>query len=243
MTWNDPQTELIIYLIYGTSFILMFSIMTIWRKRVAHIEFMKDFRHLAAFGLIQGLGEYSEIPRFLAIQPTWLFDSIRIILISSSFAALLSFGLSMITIENEEDRWIRGAPYGGLIIYFWLLFFIGLDFKNSGNGINYNFADLAIQYSMGFLGAVVSAYSFLRISGKMKEVIGERAEEILFITGICFGLYAIFGGLIESTLTVIGIPVVVYRTVIAVLITICVIEIFQMFRLDKTPNKKEIGKT
>ena len=234
INWNDPQIELIVYLIYGTSFILMFSIMTIWRKRVAHIEFMKDFRHLAAFGLLLGLGEYSEIPRFLAIQPIWLFDSIRIILVSSSFAALLSFGLNMITIEKEEYRWVRVVPYGGLII--WLLIYIGLDFTNSGNGINDNFA--VAMYGLGFIGAVVSSYSFLRISGKMKDIIGENAEEILFITGVCFGLYAIFGGLIADN--IIGIPIVVYRTVIAVLITISVIEIFQMFRLDTNKSRQQV---
>lgn len=223
INWNDPQIELVVYLIYGTSFMLMFSIMTIWRKRVAHIEFMKGFSHLAAFGLLQGLGEYSEIARFLAIQPIWLFDYIKIILVSSSFAALLSFGLTMVTIEKEEYRWIRVVPYVGLVI--WLLIYIRSDS-----------ADLTM-YGLGFVGAVVSSYSFLHISGKMKDVIGENAEEILFATGVCFGLYAIFGGLIADN--VIGIPIIVYRTVIAVLITISVIEIFQMFRLNMVPNKSK----
>lgn len=231
VNWNEPHIESIVYLIYGTSFILMFSFIAIWRKRVAYIEFMKDFRYLAVFGLLQGLGEYSEIPRFLVWQPTWLFDTIKIILISISFAVLLSFGLNMVTIEKEEYRWVRGLPYGGLVMFFWSLIYIGFDITN---GISYNVADLMVRYSLGFLGAVVSSYSFLLISGKMKDIIGEHAEEILFIAGVCFGLYAIFGGLIVGS--IIGVPVVVYRTVIAVLMTMSVIEIFQIFRLDV--NKK-----
>jgi len=45
--------------------------------------------------------------------------------------------------------------------------------------------------------------------------------------GAGFALYAIFGGMIVNP--VLGIPVVVYRSAIAVLITIAVIGIFKMF--------------
>ena len=35
---------------------------------------LDDFKYLAAFGLLHGLAEYSDIPRFLAWQPSCIFD-------------------------------------------------------------------------------------------------------------------------------------------------------------------------
>ena len=67
--WNDNTVKLAVYLIYGTSFLVMFAVLTLWKKRVSHIEIMNDFKYLAVFGLLHGLAEYSDIPRFLAWQP------------------------------------------------------------------------------------------------------------------------------------------------------------------------------
>lgn len=229
--WNDTTVKLIVYLIYGTSFILMFLAMTLWKTRVSQIEVMKNFKYLAAFGLLHGLTEYSDIPRMLAWQPSWVFDLIKLVLVSSSFTVLLAFGLSVVSAGNEEHRWVRGIPYGGLLMYFWLLIFVGLDFTNSGIGINYKVADLAERHSLGFLGAAVSSFALFDLSKKMYSIVGETAGQRFIYAGLGFALYAIFGGLI--TTSVLGVPAVVYRAVSAVLITIAVIGIFQLFEVKR----------
>lgn len=229
--WNDTTVKLGVYLIYGTSFIVMFLLMTLWRKRVSHIEVMEDFKYLAAFGLIHGLAEYSDIPRILAWQPAWAYDLIKLVLVSSSFAALLAFGLNVISAGIEEKRWVRGVPAGALLMYFWLLIFIGLDFTNGGSGINYKAADLAERHSMGFVGAAISSFALINLSRKMYSIVGEKAGRRFIYAGVCFALYAIFGGLIVTS--VFEVPAVVYRSVIAVLITITVIGIFQLFEVKR----------
>jgi hypothetical protein len=229
--YNMVDITLIIYLVYGTSFILMFLLTTIWRKRVANIKLMEGFQYLTVFGLIHGLAEYFAIPRILGWQTAWIFDIVKLILIASSFTALLAFGLNIITVAEEKRLWIRGLPYGALLMYFWLLIFIVFTI-NINYDVAYNVAELAARYSLGFLGAGISSYAFLYLSDKMKALAGENAGNSLFIAGMCFGLYAIFGGLIVST--VIGIPVVIFRSAIAVLMTISVIQIFELFRAKKT---------
>ncbi|MCX9009954.1 MAG: hypothetical protein OIN66_02420 [Candidatus Methanoperedens sp.] len=231
--WNDPQVKLVVYLIYGTSFIIMFFAIMVWRNRVSHIELMNDFKYLAAFGLLHGLAEYSDIPRFLAWQPAWAYDLVKLILVSSSFAALLAFGLSVISAGIEERRWMRGIPYGAIAMYFWLLAFVGLDtIYGEGKGISYALVDLAQRHSLGFLGAFTTSYAFLELSGKMNAVIGTKAARRFMYAGICFALYAVFGGIIIAP--VLGIPPVVYRSAIALLITIAVIRIFHMFKVKHT---------
>lgn len=229
--WNDTTVRLIVYLVYGTSFMVMFLAMTLWKNRVSQIEVMNNFKYLAAFGLIHGLTEYSDIPRMLAWQPSWVFDLIKLILVSSSFTVLLAFGLSVVTAGNEERRWVRGIPYGGLLMYFWLLIFAGLDFTNGGMGINYKVADLAERYSLGFLGAAISSFALFDLSKKMYSIVGEKAGQRFIYAGLGFALYAIFGGLI--TTSVLGVPAVVYRAVTAILITITVIGIFQLFEVKR----------
>ncbi len=230
--WNDTTVRLLVYLVYGTSFIVMFLALTLWKSRVSQIEVMNNFKYLAAFGLIHGLTEYSDIPRTLAWQPTWAFDLIKLILVSSSFAVLFVFGLSVVIAGNEERRWLRGIPYGGLLMYFWLLIFAGLDFTNGGFGINYKVADLAERYSLGFFGAAISSFALLNLSKKMYSIVGEKAGQRFTYAGICFALYAIFGGLI--TTSVFDVPVVVYRAATAVLITAAVIGIFQLFEVKRS---------
>ncbi len=234
--WNDTTIKLIVYLIYGTSFIIMFLALTLWKDRISKIEVMNNFKYLAAFGLIHGLTEYSDIPRMLAWQPTWVFDLIKLILVSSSFAALLAFGLSLITSGNEDFRWLRGIPYGGLMMYFWLLIFVGLDYTNGGVGINYKAADLAERYSLGFFGAAISSFALLNLSRKMYEIVGEKAGKRFIYAGIGFALYSIFGGLI--TTTVLEVPIIVYRAATAIIITAAVIGIFQLFEIKRVPARQ-----
>jgi len=174
--WNDNTVKLIVYLVYGTSFVAMFLALTFWRKRVSHIELMNDFRYLAIFGLLNGLAEYSDIPRFLAWQPAWIYDIIKLFLVSSSFAALLAFGLNVVSAGIEERRWLRGIPHGALLMYFWLILFMGLDIvSGNGTGIKYSSAELAMRYSLGFLGAAATSYAFFELSGKVNTIAGENA--------------------------------------------------------------------
>lgn len=229
--WNEPQVKLAVYLIYGTSFIVMFFAIMIWRNRVSHIELMNDFEYLAVFGLLHGLAEYSDIPRFLAWQPSWAYDLVKLVLVSGSFAALFAFGLSVISAGIEERRWMRGIPYGAIAMYFWLLAFVGLDtVYGEGKGISYALADLAQRHSLGFLGAFVTSYAFLELSGKMNSIIGTKAGRRFMYAGISFALYAVFGGIIVTPF--LGVPAVVYRSVIALMITVTVIRIFHMFKIN-----------
>lgn len=230
--WDDNTVKLIVYLVYGTSFVAMFLALTFWRKRVGHIELMNDFRYLAIFGLLHGLAEYSDIPRFFAWQPSWIYDIIKLFLVSSSYAALLAFGLNVVLAGIEERRWLRGIPHGALLMYFWLILFMGLDiFSGKGTGIKYSSAELAMNYSLGFLGAVVTSYAFFDLSAKINAIAGEKAGKRFIYAGIGFALFAIFGGINVNPL--LGVPAVVYRSAIAVLITISVLRIFRLFEIKK----------
>ena len=117
-------------------------------------------------------------------------------------------------------------------MYIWLLVFAGLDFTNLDTGINYKAADLAQRYSLGLIGAAVTSYAFFDLSGKMKAIAGEIAGRKFMFAGIGFALYAIFAGLIVNP--VFGVPAIVYRSVIAVLITIAVIGIFRLFEIKQS---------
>lgn len=230
--WNDNNVKLIVYLVYGTSFLLMFAVLTLWKNRVSHIEIMSDFKYLALFGILHGLAEYSDIPRFLLWQPTWIYDMVKLVLVSSSFAALLAFGMNVISAGIEERRWLRGIPYGAFLMYAWLLVFAGIDFSNMDAGIDYKIADLAQRYSMGFLGALFTSYAFFELSGKMNAIAGKAAGRKFMFAGIGFILYTIFGGLIVNP--ILSIPVVVFRSATAVLITIAIIGIFGLFKVKTT---------
>ncbi len=68
-------------------------------------------------------------------------------------------------------------------------------------------------------------------SGKMNAIVSKVAGNKFKFAGIGFALYAIFGGIIVDP--VFGVPAVVYRSMIAVIITIAVIRIFRLFEVKK----------
>lgn len=230
--WNNESIKLIISLIYGTIFIAMFLILTLWRKKISHIEFMTDFGSLAIFALLQGLSGYFEIPRILNWQPMWIFDLLELTMVSSSFAALLSFGLNVATAGVEENRWLRGIPHGALLMYFWFLTFLGVDISSGGGtGINYHVAELAQRHSLGFLGAIVTSYAFFELSRKINTIVGEKAGKKFILTGIGFVLFAVFEGLKLDPIP--GLPGIVYSCIIAIFLTISIINIFRLFEIKK----------
>ncbi len=239
INWDDTQVKLAVYSLYGTSFIVMFLVMAMWKHRVSHIELLADFKYLAAFALLQGLTEFSELPRILGYQPAWIFDLIKLLLVTSSFTALLAFGVNVISAGVEEYRWLRGMPFGAIWMYVWMIIFIGLDFTNGNAGINYRVADIAQRYTMGFLGALISAYSFFELSTKIRVIVGEKAQRRFMFVGLCFALYTIFGGLLGTDARIGGIPVVVYQTLTAVLITLSIMGVFQLFKLKATRTIKK----
>jgi hypothetical protein len=237
--WDNTHIKLAVYLLYGTSFIIMFLVMALWKHRLSHIELLADFKYLAIFALLHGLTEYIEIFRILGWQPSWIFDFIGLLLATSSFTALLAFGVNVVSAGVEEYRWLRGMPFGALWMYVWILIFIGIDFTNNNAGINYIVADTTQRYTLGFLGALVSTYSFYDISSKIKIIVGEKAQRRFVYVAICFAIYTVFGGLLGSDVSVLGIPVIVYRTLTAVLITSSIIGVFQLFKLKGSSGMKK----
>jgi len=231
--WDNNTIKLIIFLIYGTTFISMFLFLTLWKKKITHIEFMDDFGYLAIFALLQGLSGYCDILRYLNWQPVWIFDIVKLILASTSFAALLAFGLNVASTGIEENRWIRGIPYGALLMYLWFLTFTGVDIASRGStGINYDIAELVQRQSLGFLGAVVTSYAFFELSRKINTIAGENAGKIFTNAGAGFALYAIFVGLIANP--IMGIPAILFICVIAIFLTIMIIKIFQLFEVKRS---------
>lgn len=231
--WDNNTIKLILFLIYGTTFSSMFLVLTFWRKKITHIELMDEFGSLAIFALLQGLSGYCDIPRYLNWQPMWIFDIVKLIFASSSFAALLSFGLNIASTGIEENRWIRGIPHGALLMYLWFLTITGVDIASrSSTGINYDIAELAQRYSLGFLGAIVTSYAFFELSGKINAIAGENAGKKFVNAGAVFALYAIFIGFIVNP--IMGIPAILYNCVIAIFITIVIINIFRLFEAKKS---------
>jgi hypothetical protein len=228
--WNNTSVKLAVYLLYGTSFIVMFLVMALWKQRMSHIELLSDFKYLAIFALLHGLTEYVEIFRILGLEPSWVLDLIKLLLATSSFTALLAFGVNVVSAGVEEYRWLRGMPFGALWMYVWMLMFIGIDFTNNNSGINYIVADTAQRYTLGFLGALITTYSFFEISTKIKIIVGEKEQKRFIYVALC---------LLDSDVSILGIPVVVYRTLTAILITLSIIGVFQLFKLKGSPAIKK----
>jgi PAS domain S-box-containing protein len=200
-----------IFFFYGLGFILLAGVCFVLDKSR---EYSLPWKWLGFFALIRGLNEWLEMLA-LSFGESTLFESVRITVLGISFLFLLEFGrLGLKSIGVKvPGRWIT-----------FVLLLAGLTGgMNSLNGLN-----ATLGYFLGFTGGICSALVFIYVSSDNK-----KQNQFIFISGMLIAIFAVITGIIvprvsffpgsflnqSSFLQIFGIPVQLFRGLIACLIT------------------------
>jgi len=248
----------IILFVYGLGFFILGFAIFLQVQQSSRLELARSLRWLAAFGITHAFNEWGDL--FIPIQSKYLpadvilmLEVAQLLLLAVSFAALFEFGISVLHHLNlaKSSQWIPG---GILAIWMFLVFFILLPVQSNLEGWHHT-ANALARYLIGFPGGLLAAYGLrLHAIRRIKPLNVPAIYNTLRIAGISLGIYALLSGLIPppvnffpgsllNTVTFeqqIGIPTILFRTVISLIIAASVIRSLEIFTLESQRKIEEL---
>jgi signal transduction histidine kinase len=249
--------ELVLF-VYGLGFFILGFAIILQVQQSSKLELARSLRWLAAFGIAHAFNEWGEL--FIPIQMEYLSEiavrllfATQLILLAVSFALLFQFGISVLR-PFTQLNWLNWIPIALLVVWILVSFFILLpsapDHKIWGRTV------IALaRYFIGFPGGMLAAYG-LRYHAikRIKPLNVPAIFSNLRIAGILIGVYAFLGGFIPppvdffpgnilNTRTfeqAIGIPVIIFRTAVSLIIAFYMIRSLEIFTLETQRKVEEL---
>lgn len=240
----------IILFVYGLGFFILGFAIILQSQKSSRLELARSLRWLAAFGITHGLNEWGDL--FIPIQAEYLsaplvhlLDILQLILLVVSFACLFEFGVSLLNSVNRL-RCLRGAPIILLAGWFFVIFFVILPFETDLKAWHH-IANALSRYFIGFPGGLLAAYGLRVYTVRRIQPLNVPVIfSTLRIAGVSLGIYAILGGLIPPPVNffpgnilnthtfeqVVGVPPILFRTLISIIIAIAIIRSLEVFDLE-----------
>lgn len=235
---------------YGLGFFILGFAILLQVQQSSRLELARSLRWLAAFGITHAFNEWGDL--FIPIQASYLSPVIikfllvaQLLLLAVSFACLFEFGASVLR-PFTGSGWLRGVPALILSLWGFLVFFILLP-NNSNLQVWDRTANALARYFICFPGGLLAAYGLrLHAIRRIKPLDVPVIFRTLRVAGVSIGIYAVLAGLItppihffpgnvlntQTFVQTVGIPAIIFRALITILITISVIRSLEVFSLE-----------
>jgi len=233
-----------IYFVYGLAFFAMGLAVLLEMGRASQLRFAHSMPWLAAFGLIHGGHEWLEMFELMGhLPPTLPMDQVRLVLLIVSFTCLAAFGISLSQPEDASPRvsmWrtlaLIGLCLGGMVVLrLWLK---PAEWTAA--------ADVWARYSLGVVGAVLTSWALVSQGRDFAKMGMARFGRDLAWAAVAFALYGIVGQVFVSKsmlppsnlinaglfLTLFGIPVQLFRAMMATVVVIAIIRALRVFESE-----------
>ena len=212
------------YLIYTLSFFVMSYVVLRGIRKATAISLISTFYLLAIFGITHGFAELIDLARLIlrvaghgeGVILKYLSPGLMIL----SFVVLLQFAVNLFTYKNEKKVAFRFIP--GILF----VFYIAVLLITKTNDISK--AALFARHGLGFAGAMLSGVALFNLANSMKAAGESTASLGLVISGVGFGLYSVFAGLIVQPIA--GVPVQLFRALCAFTIAISSFYFLDVFK-------------
>jgi signal transduction histidine kinase len=189
---------------------------------------------------------------FIPIQTGYLSPTaisvlliLHLILLALSFAFLFEFGVALLR-PLGRLRWLHGVSAGLLGIWFLAAFLLLPALHFSGDTWN-NLANTLARYMIGFTGGMLAAYGLRQHTlQRIAPLQVPHIVRVLQFAGVMLAFYAVFGGLFpppipyfpgsvinsEAFEAVVGIPVIVFRSLFGLGLAIAVTRALEVFDVE-----------
>jgi signal transduction histidine kinase len=243
------NSEVILF-IYGLGFFVLGLAIILQVQQSSRLELARSLIWLAVFGITHALNEWADLfipiqARYLDIPAVRLLRLLQLVLLTVSFASLFQFGISVLRPFNLPPWW-RGVPAALLGAWIFVVFFIILPLQPDLERWHH-IGDALARYFIGFPGGMLAAYGLrLHALKRIKPLNVPVIFSTLRIAGVSLGIYAVLGGLVprpvnffpgnllntQTFAQFVGIPIVLFRTLISVTIAASVIRSLEIFGLE-----------
>lgn len=244
--------------IYGLGFFILGLAIILQVQQSSRLELARSLRWLAVFAITHAFNEWGDL--FIPIQAEYLPEGIirlllvlQLILLAVSFAALFEFGISVLSPFHLGRSW-HWIPAGLLAGWMFVVFFIVLPLESDLEEWHH-IANALARYFIGFPGGLLAAYGLrLHALKRIQPLNVPVIFSTLRIAGVSLGIYAVLGGLIPPPVhffpgnllntvrfeQAVGIPPIIFRTLISLVIAVSVIRSLEIFSLEMQRKIEEL---
>jgi signal transduction histidine kinase len=255
--------EIVFFFLYGqVFFVIGLAIASQSRQHSRLALLASSLPFLAVFGIANGLAQWGHV--FIPIQATYLsqtliaaFQFVQVSLLALSFAALMRFGLMLMTPRPVPRRLAAWLPLGLLLVWevtlvgSWLLSLAPDDKLLIG-------WEVASRYLLAGPSGIVAALGLYRYSRReIKPLNLPRIERYLQLASLSLVALALLSGLIvpqapfapanilNSSLfeRSIGVPIQVFLSVFGVFLAYGVIRAMEIFQIEAARVLEEAERT
>lgn len=246
-----------VFFFYGLAFFVMGLVLALASRQISEIKFVQAIRPLAAFGLLHGIHEWYEMFQKLATlssghTPTLLEEVVRLIILAASFGLLLAFGIVLLNLEKAKGQ--RDYRLIGGVLGIWGLGLLIINFIfGSLSGEVIPIIDVVIRYGLGIPGASLGAWALMAQQRTFRDLDMPQFSRDLVWSATALFLYGALGQLFVRQTTLIpstiingalflhwfGIPVQLFRGIMAILTTFYVIRALRVLELE---NRRRLEK-
>jgi signal transduction histidine kinase len=243
-----------IYFIYGLAFFSLGMVIWVETRHASDLPLAHQLPWLAAFAFTHSLVEWLEM--FAMLQPLpaphAALDITHAVLLPLSCLFLVRFGIGLINEAGPLPNWMTLAPVVlivplGLLLGFALIVILSLNSTLLMVGI-------WSRYLLYFPGSLLAGFGFLRQSRRLKFSYPAQASHYLKLVSAAFFVTALVAGLIppagadglpalineESFLALMGHPVQIWRTVMAVAIALLFMGVLRIFEFERSRKVTEL---
>lgn len=236
--------------VYGLVFFVLGLAIAVQSRSYSRLELARSLSWLAAFGLIHGSYEWSELfarvqEAYLSPQGVFALHSLHLILLCVSFIALFEFGVALLR-PLGRGQWLHNVSLALLGAYLvgilWPLPRWLPDPHNWHQG-----AEALARYFIAFPGGMLAAYGLREQTFRhIAPLHVPRIIRTLRVAGVALAFYAVAGGLIpphvpffpgnwvntDAFERVLGVPLLVVNSAIGLILAVTVIRALEVFDLE-----------
>jgi signal transduction histidine kinase len=243
--------EIVFFFLYGQVFFVV-GLAIIWQSRQpSRLALTESLPFLAIFGIANGLAQWGNV--FIPIQATYLpekliaaLEFVQVSILTLSFAALMRFGLQLMTPDQVPQTWARWLPVGLLLVWevtlvgSWLL-------RLAPDYVLLTFWEVAARFVLAGPAAIIAAFGIQRhIQREIRPLNLPRIEQFLNMASLSLIALALLTGLMVPDAPVfpanvlnysllertIGVPIQVFRSIFGLLLAYSVIRALEIFRIE-----------
>jgi two-component system cell cycle sensor histidine kinase/response regulator CckA len=235
----------VVFFIYGFAFTILGIIIFVQLRvtKQSKFRFLDILWLLAWFGFIHGISEFIDMFKLIKGNLPFL-EILGASVLFISFLSLFLFGYRMINI-GERKRLGIWFPFTIAVLFFGMPTLSGATSFDTWN--------ISSRYFLGFPGAILSAMGFISYyKSEAEKLDGAKIEKYFILIALLFGLYGIFGGWIVPQanfypasainnvwfISWFGIPVQIFRALIAVGIAWSLWNIVNIFNIEEAAERK-----
>lgn len=241
---------IVVFFFYGLAFFVMGVALLLASRQTSEFRFARAIRPLAAFGLLHGIHEWIEMFQKVVIltsghTPTIWEEIIRLAILGASFLMLLAFGSVLLMPPNVSSRQ-RYLPLAGML-GLWLLgvVVVTMVFRPQPDQL-VALSDVLIRYSLGIPGGLLGTWALMAQQRTFREQdMPQFGRDLVWCAAALFMYGAVGQIFVRQTLLVpstiinsalflqwFGIPVQLFRGVMAVVLTFFMIRALRAFELE-----------